>query len=83
MYLIPAFELGRILLAENDYIIGMQHKITTQVHAKTGSGGKHDLLFLSFDISIHLLLVHLFCCLHHRQAAEATKGFRKIYRRRI
>lgn len=34
MYLIPAFELGTILLAENDYVIGMQHEITTHVHAK-------------------------------------------------
>lgn len=33
MYLILAFELGTIFLEENDYIIGMQHKITTHVHA--------------------------------------------------
>lgn len=35
MCLIPSFELGTILLAENDYIIGMQHKITTHEHANT------------------------------------------------
>lgn len=35
MRFIPAFELGTILLAENDYIIGTRHKITTHEHAET------------------------------------------------
>lgn len=35
MCLILALEREKILPAENDYIIGMQHKITTYVHAKT------------------------------------------------
>lgn len=35
MCLILAFELEEVLPAENDYIIGMQQKITTYVHAKT------------------------------------------------
>lgn len=35
MCLIPSFELGTILLAENDYIIGMQDKITTHEYVNT------------------------------------------------
>lgn len=35
MCLIPAFKLRTRLLAENDYIIGMQHKVTAQEHVKT------------------------------------------------
>lgn len=33
MHLILTFELGTILLAENDNIRGLQHKITAHVHA--------------------------------------------------
>lgn len=80
MHLILAFEIGTILLAENDCIIGMQHKMYME---KTSSWGKHDLLFQSFAINIHLLPVHLFCCLSHRQAVETTQDFRKMYGRKI
>lgn len=60
MRLILTFELGTILLAENDNIRGMQHKTTAHMHANNSSWGKHDLLFPSLAINIHLLLVHFF-----------------------
>lgn len=82
MYLSSAVELRTILLAENDSIIGMQHKITTHEHANNKLLREARSVVSEFAINIHLLLVHLFCCLPHRQAVETTKGLREIYGRK-